>query len=105
MIHGLYHQRAEKVLRARAKRLLATDLTALPAERHAAETDADSLVRELARISGEIADVETWLSDLAPLIRKLRIRNIGYRNATLALQHLEDAESRLIRELGDKPAH
>jgi len=70
-----------------------------PRTRHEIEVSALAAEKEAATISEIIAGVESLVMTARTFISALR-GTFPSANITLALRHAEDAESRLIRELG-----
>ena len=102
MITGLYKQHTAAILRAREKRLAAGDPAALPRDRHEAEVDADRLTRERADLGTMILQSQSLINDIENVLTALASFK-GSRLRSLAITDLEQAQDRLLRELGDKP--
>ena len=99
-MHGLYQQR-ESVIRSIER--LTDDLAANASNPSAVHqinrsiTDAKDQQRGLTL---EISACATAIADIRSIIAALG-KTRPSSNKTLAMRHLEDAESRLLRELGD----
>lgn len=74
-----------------------------PVSVHYAGVEAEQLTREMNLIREQISDDEYWIGRLQNMIEVLGDAKLSTANRTLAMRHLEDAQSRLLRELGGKP--
>ena len=103
MIKGLHHRkellsRDLLTLRARARRPETDPRTA-----HEAGVAADGVERELHQVTATIASDVELVGEIQQQINYLSESSFKSAHRTLALRHLEDAQSRLLRELGDLP--
>lgn len=74
-----------------------------PVSAHYAGVEAEQLTREMNLRTLKISDNEFIIGNLQSTIETLSNVILASAQRTLALRHLEDAQSRLIRELGDRP--
>ncbi len=101
MIQGIYHQLAALEKR-HAVALVEAREAANPRDRHQAETAAHEVKREIAKFRNIACDDEILLLGLKNLVDTMaQLPPTPHR--MLALRHVEDAQSRLMRELGDQP--
>ena len=74
-----------------------------PADLHDATAITERLEKEIDQLAESIVAEEFLIIDIGHMIDRLEKTNFKTAHRTLALRHLEDAQSSLIRELGDKP--
>lgn len=103
MIEGLYYHVAtlERAMAQLNQQIGSADD---PRDGHSLSNRYAALQAEMGRTLGHIDCNE---ADIAQIERRIALsKRCEFRSAdrTLALRHLEDASSRLRRELGDKPA-
>lgn len=101
MIHGLYHLLAEKTAKRADGEARLADPEISPNERHSLEWTAEDLDREIARIGEAIAEDEGLAVCLLGLLNRIKVSAHDSRHRSLAFTHLEDAHSRILRELGE----
>lgn len=98
----LYQRLAEARESARNSRQLA-EATPAPVTHHELETSARAADAEAANMAAAIEEAETLLMKLREILKAAaQVKHRG-PHLTLAFRHLEDAESRLVRELGTQP--
>ena len=103
MIQGLHHKIATLEARHFYACAAMRDGTDGPQECHQAKVYADEVAREIASLR-EMADAdEILVQGIQNLLDTITILP-PTAHRVLALRHIEDAQSRLMRELGDKPA-
>lgn len=94
------NQRLRAAGRAAANHRMMAAECSDPQTRHEIEVSALAAEKEAAAISEAIEEVESLIFITRTLISSLRNSHYKASNINLALLHAEDAESRLIRELG-----
>lgn len=100
MISGLHHQLAQTRQQLVAASDRANHPNAEPRDTHAAQAHADVLGREIADLQHHIEGDLKLCDEIQQLINFLNASKAKTAHRTLALRHLEDAQSRLLRELG-----
>lgn len=75
-----------------------------PSDAHDAGVRAKCYEEAIARLKQTIDSNLSAISTMEKTISSLSIPSISTAHRTLALRHVEDAQSRLIRELGDHPS-
>ena len=103
MIHGLHFDLAGKIAKRAAGQLLLADEEISPNERHSLEWTAADLDREIHRLSEAIRDTTAIGEAIAELLCRLTEIPHNSRHQSLVFTHLEEAHSRVLRELGDRP--
>lgn len=98
----LYQRLAEARECARHSRQLA-ESTPEPMTRHEMETSVRAADAETANVAAAIEEVEALLMKLREILKSAAQVKPRGPHLTLAFRHLEDAESRLVRELGTQP--
>lgn len=103
MIPGIYSQIKSKQ-EARDRRAAAA-LHAADGPRvcHDHEVAADVLGGQIATLKSHAEENERMIGNLQGLLMELAASGHQSAHRTLALRHLEDAQSRLMRELGERP--
>ncbi len=104
MIKGLYQELADKTAQRAASQARLADPEISANERHSLEWKGGDLNRAIERIGYMIAENEAWIVRIGELLEDLADAPDKTDHRTLATMHLEDAQSRILRELGDKPA-
>lgn len=102
MIHGLHQDLAEKTAKRAAGQLRLADRDISPNERHSLEWTAEELDREIHRLGEAIRDTTAIGEAIAELLYRLTQIPHSSRHQSLVFTHLEDAHSRVLRELGDR---
>ena len=103
MIHGLHQLLAEKIAKKADGQTRLADPEISANERHSLEWTAEDLDREIVRISAAIREDAALGAAITDILYRLSLSPHDSRHRTLAFTHLEDAHSRLLRELGDVP--
>lgn len=103
MIKGLYQLHADKTRELAEARAIVADPEAGAGERHDAEFNAGQLTRELVDLEYQIHEDIKFVGEQQKFINFLTTTKFKSAHRTLALRHCEDAQSRILRELGDKP--
>lgn len=103
MIKGLYHKlnHCQDALAA-ARRAMRDDPN--PGAAHNAGVRASAIEQDIQRIKQTIDSNLLSIDHMEFLLGQLSIPSISSADRTLALRHIEDAQSRLLRELGDQPS-
>ncbi len=102
MKKGLYIILAEKTQLCEALRATARDKSTSPQDSHDAEVRAVQLSNEITKHVEDIHKLQRLCRDMDEMIRSLEnIQIPGNVNRMMAWHHLEDAQSRLYRELGN----
>lgn len=70
---------------------------------HDAEVDIGILSKEIEDLEYEIAEDVKFVGEMQRFVNFLSVTKYKSWHRTLALRHCEDAQSRILRELGDKP--
>lgn len=102
MIQGIHKQRrslADEMLSI----LKALEETLSPQERHSKTLRQDEIRREMIQLDAAVFENETFARELQGLLMRLAVSNHKSRHRSLVITGLEDVQSRLLRELGDKP--
>lgn len=103
MIHGLYSRRlATHALIAKAVKTQ-RDPDADHVQKHDAAFHDPRLREEVAKLGREIDHNESLINRIESMIDEMTLNSCGTAQRILAMRHLEDASSRLRRELGDHP--
>lgn len=105
MIQGLYYQLATKNLLLAKARAIIADPEAGAGQVHDAEVNAGILSRELVDLEYQIHEDIKFVGEQQKFINFLTATKYKTANRMLALRHCEDAQSRILRELGDKPTN
>jgi hypothetical protein len=102
MIAGLYHnlQRLQARVAAGARAGAAIN----PKDAHVEAVARQKEKEERTAVAQAIIEDESYLVAIRKVIAEMQLSEHGSANRQLAIRHLEDAESRLLRELGDVPA-
>lgn len=100
-MNGLYKKIAELVIQLQAKRVIAEDTFAEPRDGFNANEDAVRLEREIAELKSMADEDAAMVATLMLVLEKLENSKHKSRHRSLVITLLEDAESRLLRELGD----
>lgn len=102
MIQGLHHELVAKLGRLIDIRARMAEPALSPQEEHSLNWELQDLDRAAAKLMNAIGEVERMVRDIGGMI--VLMTNAPHNSAhwTLAIRHLEDAQSRLLRELGDK---
>lgn len=104
MIQGIYHK-ISAVRSVMEERLsAASDKTSDPMDSHHAGMLAEISRKDLVSLEGQMQDNEAMVAELTDMITRLKKNRFSSADRTRALCCLEDAQSRLIRDLGTKPA-
>lgn len=103
MTPGLYKLKSDKLAVSTALRMAARRGGQSPQDSHASEVRATQMDDEINLLGERIAADEVMIGQLAVMICNLSDPKLATTHRTLALRHLEDAQSRLLRELGSKP--
>ena len=103
MIKGLYHLHAEKTRELAEARAIVADPEAGAGERHDAVFNAGQLSAERVDLEYQISEDVVFIGEQQKFINFLTVTKYKSAHRTLALRHCEDAQSRILRELGDKP--
>lgn len=98
-MHGLLHEQRQATLAAARHRELADGLSN-PREAEVERLAANQEERRAADLAARIERVEAVRIECGSLAARLR-QLAPSADVMLALRHVEDAESRLIRELGN----
>jgi len=99
---GLYQELADM----RARLALAREtmrMDASPQDAHDAGLEAEKLARSITSLEALIEGDELLLAHCEALLLRLRDPALVTAHRMLACRHVEDAESRILRELGDLP--
>lgn len=99
MIIGHYHHLQRLNARIHAVQPVAME----PRVAHIETVSRDQLRLERDNMAEAILEDEEWISELQGLLNRITCSPHGSAHRQLAIRHLEDAQSRLLRELGDKP--
>lgn len=103
MIHGLYSRRlASHALIAKAVKAQ-RDPETDHVQKHDAAFHEPRLREEVGKLAKAIDHNESLITRIEELITEMQQNGWGSAERTLAMRHLEDASSRLRRELGDHP--
>jgi hypothetical protein len=102
MIAGLYHnlQRLQARMAAGAHAGACVD----PKDAHVEAVAREKVREERDAVAQAILEDEHYLVELRRVISAMQLSEHGSANRQLVIRHLEDAESRILRELGDVPA-
>ena len=103
MIQGLYQLHADKTRELAEARAIVADPEAGAGERHDAEFKVGQLTKELVDLEYQIHEDIKFIGEQQKFINFLTVTKYKSAHRTLALRHCEDAQSRILRELGDKP--
>ena len=76
-------------------------LDASPQDAHDASLRATALEKEIGRLNAMIADDHVILAQLEAAMLRLRNPEFATPHRMLVYRHLEDSESRILRELGN----
>ena len=104
MIHGLYQQLAENIARQADATARLADPEISANERHSLEWTAGDLERASARLGIMIRENETLAIRIGEILRDVTDVCDKSRFRALCRTDLEQAQDRLLRELGDIPA-
>lgn len=102
MEHGLYHQLAEKRVCLASDLRLSRSATTEPRDAHCAGVNAGMLEREIEDLENQILADQRLCGEIQHAINFLTASKTKTRQRALALAELENAQSRLLRELGEK---
>lgn len=105
MIQGLHYDLCSMQEQTALKLEVANDTFAAPITADNANDDAIRLQREIEKTKAAIAEDESIIEDLQTLITRLEKSLYKTRHRSLLITHLENAQDRLRRELGDKATH
>lgn len=100
----LYQRLAAARNSAGTARAMARDC-ADPRQRHELECSARAADAEADNLAAAIAEIEALLTKLRAALREAETLKFRGAHTTLAIRHMEDAESRLQRELGNDQSH
>lgn len=103
MINGLYHELHEKNAQLSRFRAVAEDPATSSVHAHDANFHAERLAKELVDLEFQIHEDIKFVGEQQKFINFLITSKYKSAHRTLALRHVEDAQSRILRELGDKP--
>lgn len=104
MIQGLYQKIAQTRATMESRMRDAADKTLHPMDSQHAGMLADISRKDLAEMEGQVLDNAAMVAELNDMIARLENPSFCSADRTRALCYLEDAQSRLLRELGDKPS-
>lgn len=102
-IHGLYSKLNATHAAIAAAIKLQRDPDTDPAKLEAAKISEPRLREEVAKLGKAIDHNESLINRIESMIDEMTLNGWGSAQRTLAMLHLEDASSRLRRELGDHP--
>lgn len=74
-----------------------------PQEQHSKTVRQEEIRREVVKIEAAVLENETMASELTGLLNRANVSSHKSRHRSLVITGLEDVQSRLLRELGDKP--
>jgi hypothetical protein len=103
MIKGLYSKLNATHAAIAAAVKVQKDSDAEPAKLEAARISEPRLREEVKKICAAIEQNEGWITRIESMIDEMNLKGWGSSDRSLAIRHLEDASSRLRRELGDHP--
>ena len=99
MIAGLYHNFQRLSARLCAEQPTDTE----PRIAHIDTVSKEQIRMERDKVAAAILECEAVENEIHGLINRMLCAPHGSANLTLAMRHLEDAQSRVRRELGDVP--
>jgi hypothetical protein len=102
---GLYHDLMMLRTLLASKRVTAAAVDSDPRIAHDAGVSVIRMAGDEKALTEQILEDVTWIANLQGMINRMTVSKHGSAQRTLALRHLEDAQSRLLRELGEKPAN
>jgi len=102
MTPGLYHHRDQLRLQQERKRAIVNSQDSSPQQMHAARIDVETLEREIQETNVAIIEDEKFVRDFNGLLNELYISKYKSRHRSLLVTQIEDAQSRVMRELGEK---
>ena len=105
MTPGLYQDLEKLQARQRKRREVAADSDAEPHVRHAGKVDAEILTTEILQTTSAILENEEFASQIQGQLNRLSVSAHKSRHRSLVITLLEQAQDRLRRELGNKPAN
>lgn len=101
---GLYHDLVMLRTQLASKRVTAA---AVDSDPHIAHDSGVSVIRmesEEREMVNYIAGAERYVAEIQGMMNRMLAGGVARTpHRTLVIRHLEDAQSRLLRELGDKP--
>lgn len=100
---GLYQNLARMRAILAGKRVTAAAVDSDPRIAHDVSVEVLRMAREEKELMTQIQEDVEFMAGIQGLINRITVSPHGSANRTLAIRHLEDAQSRLQRELGDKP--
>lgn len=89
--------------RIEATRLIASADDVTAHSRHAAAEDLPRLSRQFVALETAIAENQEAAADIGAWIERLETADHKSRHRALVVGKLEEAQDRLLRELGDEP--
>ncbi len=104
MIIGLYHERHAAETQLAAKRDYLASGEGSPRQLHDAQRVRDELLLQIPKLHEALAENESMACRLQGVLNQLHVSKYKSRHRSLVITGLEDVQSRLLRELGDKPA-
>jgi hypothetical protein len=103
MIHGLYSRRLATHAQIAKAMKVQRDSEADPVQQHDAAFLEPRLREEVSKLGKVMDENESLITRIEALITDMQQSGWSSAERTLAIRHLEDASSRLRRELGDHP--
>lgn len=103
MIKGLYQELADLQAQRRSKQAFVDAKVGSARALHDAAVFVQTADAGVFSLMGAILESEEMAREIQGLLNRLHTAKHQSRHRSLALRHLEDAQSRLMRELGDKP--
>jgi len=101
MIQGLHHKLAAKIGQRESANARLADPDISANEKHSLEWTAGDLEREIERLAEHIGQDEDMAKAIGQFINFLQESAHESRHRSLCITHLEQAQDRLRRELGD----
>ena len=101
MIQGLYQKLADKIAQRESARERLADPDTSANEKHSLQWTAGDLDREIERLVEHIGQDEDMAKAIGQFINFLQESAHDSRHRSLVITHLEQAQDRLRRELGD----
>lgn len=103
MIHGLQHdlKGLQQLLSRKQAYLDSSEGT--PNERHAVQVEVKELEAKIFATMGAILEGGEMVREIQGILNQLHVSKHPSRHRSLVITELENAQSRLLRELGDKP--
>lgn len=103
MIKGLYIELNGQIKELHDIAVILASADISPQERHSNEAKRRDTQRNIVQIQETIGDAEAFAAAVADLVLQMSEIARNSRHRLLAIIDLENAQSRLLRELGDKP--